>query len=333
MKRITIAERFHPFSHAMGRKFLLPHTTFCAQVFPNRLNFVDLEAKQEPFSHRFDFAGPMRDFTAELDLEKGILRVFGTTQKGFMRYTVFAKSDGIWLDNTLLLSYPIVIPAKTQERLSLGTHKAQEWEPVRRRLDCKEIFPLWLHLSHHIPRKEIDTLEGNYSLIEECRQKITCGDKEKVLESFEHLILAAFDGVLVPRLYDTDFQGILPEPQHLKQLSALPLLTQGAHLIRSLFIQEKADGIALLPCLPPQFHCGRMTHVQASNGVTLHLEWTKKALRRLQISSPHEKEVLLQLPKAIRSCRMKKKRHSIEHGRMTLLLAPRQTIELDRFEG
>jgi hypothetical protein len=344
MKKITIAERFHPFSHEIGRKFLLPHTSFSVQVFPNCLYFVDLEEKRKSFSHHFDFVGPLLDFTAELDLERKFLRVFGTTKKGYMRYSIAAKPDGIWLamekapkekpHTQLLLPCHTEILPKTEERLSLGVQKAQDWEAVRRRLDCKEIFPLWLSLSHCIPSREVDTQEGNYTLIEECRRKIAGGDKEKIVESFQHLFLGAIDGIFVPRLYDTDHQGILPETEHQKLLSPLPILAQGAHLIRSLFIQEKEGVIALLPCLPPQFPCGRMTHVQAQKGVTLHVEWTKKSLRRMQISSLHEKEVLLQLPKAIRSCRMRRRRHLLDrHGRLVVSLAPRETLELDRFES
>src|ERR1700722_8636600 len=139
--------------------------------------------------------------------------------------------------NKILLPFHVELLARREERLSLGAHKAQEWEAIHRRLDCKEIFPLWLSLGHCIPFQEMDTREGNYSLIEECRQKIEGGDKEKVVESFQHLFLAAFEAVFVPRLYDTDHQGILPKPQHRRSLSPLPLLTQGARLIHSLFLQ------------------------------------------------------------------------------------------------
>src|SRR5579871_5182907 len=95
--RITIAERLHPFSHKNGTKFLLPGTSFSVQVFPTRLDFLDLEGRVVPFNVCFEVAGPVRDFTAELDLEHGALRVFGMTRKGYMRYRVFAKKEGIWL--------------------------------------------------------------------------------------------------------------------------------------------------------------------------------------------------------------------------------------------
>lgn len=364
--KITIAQRLHPFSHENGTKFLLPNSSYSVQVFPTRLNFVDMEGQMESFFLSFDLIGPFVDFTAELDLELGILRVFGMTKKGYMRYCICAKNEGIWLrvekipeeklichrsfsleplrlskEESLLISLPCkdLRLMKSGERLSLGIHKAQEWELIRRRCDFKEIFPLWLMLSHWIPLKSSLRNEGNYLLLDECRQKIKQKEKVTVLKSFQHLFLAAFDGVLVPRLYDTEYQGIFPGiEQKNSSLSPLPLLLQGADLIRSLFFQEKEEKIAILPCLPPEFHSGRLIGVKSVKGVTLDLEWTKKSLRRLRVFSFHGNEVLLSVPREIRSCRIKQGRRIINRlpidseSHLHLSLIANQTIDLDRFE-
>src|SRR5690348_2316593 len=95
--KITIAERLHPFSHSPGTKFLLPKTSWGIQVFPTRLFFVDLEGRGESFSLTFDFQGPIREFTAELNLERDALYVFGMTQKGYMRYELCCRENSIWL--------------------------------------------------------------------------------------------------------------------------------------------------------------------------------------------------------------------------------------------
>lgn len=367
MMKMRIAERFHPFSHESGTKFLLPNTSYSIQVFPTRLNFVDIDGQMNSFFVSLGFAGPFNDFTAELDLELGILRVFGMTKKGYMRYLIGANKGGIYLTAekipeekliyrlspsleqlTLLkgervcLSLPIENHRLTrnEERLSLGIHKAQEWEWMRRRIDFKEIFPLWLFLSRWVPQKEGKGSEGNFLLLEECRQRIDQGEKQKVLASFHPLFLAAFDGVLVPRLYDTQYQGILPEMEEKKSSSSpLLLLTRGACLIRSLFLQEREGEIAILPCLPPEFHSGRMIGVKALEGrVTLDFEWTKKSLRRMRIFSLCGGEIHMNLPKKIRSCRLKKGRHPIKklmmdaEGHVSLFLDANETIDLDRFE-
>ena len=364
--KINIAQRFHPFSHENGTKFLLPNTSYSIQVFPTRLNFVDVAGQMESFFFSLDFSGPLGDFTAELDLELGVLRVFGMTKKGYMRYIICAKKDGIWLTvekipeeklilhrsfspeplclskgETLLISYPFnhFEKMKNEERLSLGIHKSQEWELIRRRNDFKEIFPFWLMLSHWIPRKDGGREQGNYLLLQECRRKINQGEKETVLTAFRHLFLAAFDGVLVPRLYDSEYQGILPEVEQKKPFSSpLPLLTEGAELIRSMFFQEKEEKIAILPCLSSEFHSGRMIGVKSLKGLTLDFEWTKKKLRRMRIFSLYEQEFLLNLPKGIQSCRIKQNQRVIKklmtdaEGNVRLPLGANKTIDLDRFE-
>ncbi len=359
--KLTIAERMHPFSHLNGTKFLLPQTSLCIQVFPTRLEFIDLEG--DAFFLTLDFAGPIHDFTAELDLEQGVLRVFGMTQKGHMRYCLFARKDGIQLKLEkapeekvvchlstatapfyLTKGESLLIPMllreagmeKFTERLSLGGNKAQNWDLVRRRCDFTEIFPIWLALSHWIPAKTVETTEGNYSLLEMCRKNIEEKNKEKIVEGFHHLFLAAFEGVLVPRSVDTEHQGILNKEVN-RGIPALPLLTKGASLIRSLFVGDTSKKVAILPCLPPQFHSGRMVGVQVENAV-LDFEWSKKSLRCLQIVSSSDAEICLILPKGIRSCRLKlgrkesKKTAIGTDGSLILSLAPAKPVCLDRFE-
>ena len=361
--KITIAERFHPFSHANGTKFLLPKTAMVIQVFPTRLYFTDLENRFKPFDISFDFVGPLKDFTAELDLEKGQLRVFGTTKKGYMRFSICAKPDGIWLmmektpegkvacrrssppekhslskAESMLISPPFEESCQEagSERLSLGMHKAQEWESICRRLDFKEIFPLWLALCAQVPTTTQVGTGGNYSLLEECRQRIDERDRVGVLEAFEAFFLASFEGVLTPRLFDTEHQGIASVTG--EAISPLPLLTEGGRLIRSLFVQETAGELAILPCLPTAFECGRMTGIQTSRNDVVDFEWTKKFLRRMRITSVLGRELTLRLPKGIASFRCKKgrttmkKMHVDREGRVVLTLGANQTLHLDRFE-
>lgn len=364
--KITIAQRFHPFSHESGTKFLLPNSSYSVQVFPTRLNFVDIDGQRESFFLLFDFVGPLEDFTAELNLELGILRVFGMTKKGYMRYILCAKKEGIWMTveklpeemlvchrsfspeqlclskgESLLISHPFKNfgKMKNEERLSLGIDKAQDWGLIRRRNDFKEIFPFWLMLSRWIPQKDAEKDLGNYLLLQECRRKIDQGEKGAVLKAFHHLFLAAFDGVLVPRLYDSEYQGILPGVEQKESLSSpLPLLTEGADLIRSMFFQERGEKIAILPCLPSEFHSGRMIGVKPLKGLTLDFEWTKKNLRRMRISSLDEGEILLSLPKGIHSCRIKKGRRIIKklmtdaEGNVELPFGANEIIDLDCFE-
>jgi hypothetical protein len=365
--KIAIAERLHPFSHEVGTKFVLPKTSWVVQVFPARLNFCDLEGTSAPFFLAFDFQGPIRAFTAELDLERSCLRIFGTTQKGYMRYQLCAKEDRIWLtiektpeqkvlcqrsfpfeEFSLVRQESIAIARgikgsesiACQERLSLGMHRSQDWDLVRRRLDFKEIFPHWLRLASLAPPTQICDREafGNFFLLNLCRKKIEEGEREAVLEFFEQFFLSAFEGVLTPRLRDTGFQGIAQGTESAQSLSPLALLAEGGKLIRSLFIQEEEGEIVLLPCLPPQFHCGRMIGIRILDDQgTLDFQWSKKTLKSVTLYSAFDKEMCLRLPKAMRSFRLMRgkkmyKKVQVEgEGRVALQLEANKAIQLDRF--
>jgi hypothetical protein len=367
--KITIAERLHPFSHQTGAKFLLPGTSWSVQVFPTRLDFSDLEGKSDPFFLSFDFTGPIREFTAELDLEHGHLRVFGRTGHGYMCYQIYTKSDALWLTMEKLPGEGVICrrssPAESislskgesmivcllpkdqekiasAERLSLGMHKAQDWDLICRRLDCKEIFPHWFLLGSLSPEKNntFEETEGNFPLLHACKRKIEQGEKESVLQAFENLFLAAFEGVLVPRLIDSEHQGILPKSENTPLcISPMPLLIEGGKCIRSLFIQEREGELSLLPCLPPQFHCGRMIRARTCSNEVLDFEWTKKFLRSVLIRSESDKQICLKLPKGIGSFRLNggkgtvKKIEVDSEGKAVLLLEGDRTAQLDRFEA
>ena len=238
------------------------------------------------------------------------------------------------------LHIPLAIQGLTnppiQERLSLGMHKAQDWESICRRMDFMEIFPIWHRLSAWMTAG-VPSKEGNGVLLDACQKKIDDLDKVSVLDAFENFFLAAFEGVLTPQLFDTQYQGILPRVVAKEAISPLFLLTEGGQLIRSLFFQENPREVAILPCLPAQFHCGRMTGIETSQGSVVDFEWTKKSLRRLRLIAPQSGEIRLKLPKGIASCRMRVGRKTIKcpaidsSGIMIFELNANQTVHLDRF--
>lgn len=361
---IAIAERLHPFSHEAGMRFLLPLSSFSVQVFPTRLCFDDLKGIVPSFFVDLGFSGPIAQFTAELDLEQGVLRIFGRTQEGYMRYNVRTQADGIWLTVEKIPTEKLICrisPSQTprllaqresvqlfpllsavlriadRERLSLGNHKAQEWAGIGRRRDFKEIFPLWLRLSQWVAETAEEGKGGNYSLLSTCKERVEKKDKEGVLKAFEPFFLSAFDGILVPRLCDTHYQGIPVGEEG--EGPVLPLLTEGAKLIRSLFFDIQPQEVAILPCLPADFSCGRIVGVKTPEQMQIDFEWTKKSLRQMRIYSAKGGELRLKLPKGIVSCRAKRgspvrqKMLVDEEGRLSLSLAPKEMVHLDRFEN
>lgn len=316
---IKIAERLKPYSHVPGTYFILPGSTYRLKCFPGCLLIDDLSdmVPKALASVVFDITGPVREFTVEQDLEKGLIRVWGMTATGFLRYCVKAiegeegivilfektpeqglryTSEGKWkrsgsgvinarqklmlspqpLDESRLSTY--LFPKI--DRLSLGNHKSQDWELMRRRRDFAEIFPIWHRLGQLIPSCKVGQEAGVLSLLDECCQAMELKAPEKILSYFERVFLAGFDMALSPRLEDHDYQGLhIPSVLPSSKCSPMWLLSRGAELIRRLFIYHEDCRVHLLPFLPTEFHCGRFLDITCGEIGNFNLEWSKKFLR------------------------------------------------------
>jgi len=320
---IRIAERLRPFCHLPGTSCLIPFSPWVVEAFPALLRLKNLISgeTQELF---LNTKGPILDFTVELDLEKGGVHIFGHSERGYQRFSIAMEENGIRIvsekgrNKMVLPAQPSQIN-RSDERLSLGSHKALDWELVKRRRNLSEIFPVWFRLGQMVP--EVPTPQGGAA------ELLKDYDKLEVCSNFLKIFLSGFEGILVPRSVDNDFQGIVET-----EMSGCPLglLTEGSKLIRALFFQEVHDGFAFLPCLPPQFHAGRFLHLRTSFGDTIDLEWSKKLLRRAIIRPGMTREVQFHFQKAIKSFRGKGKRVSAE---TPFLLEAGKGVFLDRFES
>lgn len=320
---IRITQRLRPFCHLPGTSCLIPFSPWVIQAFPAlfRLKNLITGEAQELF---LNTKGPIRDFTVELDLEKGGVHIFGHSERGYQRFSIAMQEDGIRIVSEKGKN-KMVLPARmpqlqcSDERLSLGSHKALDWELVKRRRDLSEIFPVWFRLGQMVP--ETPAPQGGAA------EFLKPYDKLEVVPSFLKMFLSGFEGILVPRADDNDFQGIVET-----EMSGCPLglLTEGSKLIRALFFQEVHDVFSFLPCLPPQFHAGRLLRLGTSFGDTIDLEWSKKLLRRVIIRSVVTREVRFHFQKAIKSFRGKGKRVSAE---TPFLLEAGKGVFLDRFES
>lgn len=361
---ITIASRFLPFSHQPGTMFFVPKTTLTVQIFPIRLFFSDLENRLPSFTVDLAFKGPIEHFTCQLDLERGQICVFGETKEGYMRYVLQATQGGIVLkvdkipneiqcQHSLSLfsfclskgaEWLIPLPLEImkvdnlQEKLSLGVHKSQEWELIIRRLEMREIFPLWHRLATWIPAHPPLVKGGNFQLLDYCRNNLA--NKEKILPLFKDFFLAAFEKTFIPRLMDPSYQGILPSSVYERidpTASALPLFTEAAKLIRSLFFKENPEELTILPHLPLPFHSGRLIGIKTAQGHWIDIEWTKKSLKRLKLTSTSEGKVTLKFPKGVTHCRIKKEHQTIKHsslnadGQLSLQVQEGDVLDFDRF--
>lgn len=346
--RIKIAERLRPFSHLPGVQCLIPQTTVQVQVFPVLLRFKNLmRGDSQPIEYRLDLKGPFKNFTVIQDLENLRVRVFGHSADGYVRYCLFLDKGKISID---FEKYPKELPGRLiefpihespqrdfKERLSLGENKAQDWDLVRRRQNLKEIFPIWFRLGQTLPDMDLPVSEeGTVSLLKECESIIENREKKHLMSSFLNLFNAGFEGILVPRLLDDQFQGLVDEREHPPlEASPLILLSKGSALIRSLFFKESGNDMFLLPCLPPDFDCGRFLHLQSIHGDVIDIEWSKKILRRFVLRSKSQRELNLHLQRAIKKFRLRrspKDRGQVIESGQTISLKANETLFFDRFQ-
>ena len=323
---IRIANRLRPFSHLPGSCCLIPGTSYEVEIFPSLIRFYDLgKGKRELIDEIVvEAEGPLKEFTVMQDLERGCVSVWGEG----LSYHVLPTLEIVETKN------PKVEKPASHEKLSLGSHKKQEWEMVKKRCDFREIFPLWFRLgSLTVPGGPLKGKKGIFSLLEECKEKIDTHRPERILCSFERLFLAGFRSMMVPRLVDEDYLGILPVECEPGSETPLHLLSEGARLIRSLFITQKKNKIAILPNLPPEFFAGRMIQLNCDAG-EVDLEWTKKCVRQMVFRAKKDGEVCFDFPSSVNRFRVRV--HPKEKGEVLLCGKPLEiksgtTYLLDRF--
>lgn len=330
---ITIAERLHPFSHKPGTCCLIPGSSIEVQVFPAYLIFKDLEI---PLSIK----GPVKDFTVQQDLEKGRITVWGDSADGFFRYHIYAGVDNSYYFESEK-NIPILPTTSKEkafkpvaEKLSLGCSKAQDWDLVMRRGEMNEIFPFWHRLGKAIPKTQVK-YDGTGKLLLKCKEAVENKDREHLVEQFENLFHAAFRGILVPQLTDDLHQGFIADDEQIDEnLSPLFLLSEGANLIQSLFVQFSEKTIEILPVLPPQFHCGRMLNIPTPWG-TLDFEWTKKEIRRVIFKAVAKDEITFKYPAQMKHARFhvsNNQRGNIVSLNTPIEIVPDQHYFFDNFQ-
>lgn len=336
--QITIAERLRPFSHLPGSITLLPGSSYQVQFFPCLIRVFDLNRIQPHLvcELKLRLKGPVDQFTLFNDLEKGCLAVSGKGCEGWLRYRLIGHSKGkgvrfvldkapkgeLAIEREGVLSllkekeqmdflvfeevfHPFQIP--DCERLSLGNHKGQDWDLIRRRFDLTELFPLVHRLGQMFPfQQTVGESGGSLSLLEACRDSFIRERPENGEESWRRFLRGALHQFLVPQLLDSNYQGLVEEiPLSSEELSPIALISEASRLIRQMFIQEEKESLSILPYLLPSFHCGRLVNVSLAGGGKLSLEWTKKTIRRIILYAGLDKECVFAFRSSVRSYRLR----------------------------
>lgn len=342
---IRIAARLIPFSHLPGTCTPIPQTEWAASFFPNMVSLFSLRGALRHTYLCFPFRGPVRDFTASLDLEQGCVRVHGHSLDGYFRYRIMRINADLFLQwekkpssladhlqDTILIEQCGPAVQAPAIRLSLGMHKQLEWDLAAKRGDLKEILPVLVRLSEWMPARsgECDS-ETSPTLLAQCQESVTNKKVRTDTSAFKNMLQAAFRGILTPVLVDDWHQGFASITE---KKDALSLLSSLGKLVRSLFIHESADALSLLPCLPVAFASGRLLGIATAHGDSVDFEWSKKMLRKVIIKAAQNRELTLNMQKDLKTFRL---RTSLRGAGRTvtcgapLLLKAGQTFYLDRF--
>jgi len=331
--RIRLNEKFRPYSHIPGTRCVLPGTDDFFRVFPTHLQVFKEESLVVEYS--LPIAGPIHDFTVQVDLERGWIKVWGTSKEGYFRYRI-VKTKASWgvrieknpvpslFPDEIVLEDDVAIdPSK--ERLFLGCQKAQDWEGIKKRREATEILPFMFQLGKWY--KQDETASGGTA---ELLNELNTVHKVDWVDSFRSFFMAGFEGILSPRLLDTEYQGF-----HLSQKilgNPIALIRQSEKVIRDLFLSQTQDKWNILPKLPPEFHCGKLINTRL-NAHTLDLEWTKKSLRRMIIRSGNTEVLPLNFPKEIRKFRLKNQQSKWVKAGSPIEVEEGEVYYLDRFEA
>jgi hypothetical protein len=337
---IRIAERLRPFSFIPGATCLIPGTVVPIEVFPTLLRFGKWEVK-------LNLSGPVEGFMVQQSLEEHCVFVSGKAKEGFIRlriegndlgFTLFADrvptgglmtSAGL-IERKGILDFPQEIEfvhSTRFERLSLGSHKAQNWEDIQKRADLSELLPLLFCLGQKIPFIPPQPLTGTARLLH------STFERQALPKALLNFFKAAFKGILVPRLYDDQYQGLCPD----EPVTGNPsfLIQEGAKWVRSLFFHQNERRLSFLPNLPIPLHSGRLLHGIAEGIGEFDFEWSKKILKRVVLRASNTGDVVLILQKGLESFRIRKsmneKGNRVNAGE-PLLLEDGKTYFLDRFQ-
>jgi len=343
--KITIAERLIPFSHTPGASCVIPGTTWEIEAFPTllRIGRGKIELK-------LMLSGPIEEFTLQQDLEKNCVWIFGKAKEGYYRlriegsdsgFNLFAEKTppkGLVYDGTahgtlkkkdhLHLPMEVVFVKKEiHERLSLGSHKDQDWDLVQKRCDLKEILPVLFCLGQKTPYIPPQPLKGTARLLE------IPTDRNQVAPAIQAFLKAAFTKILIPRLVDDQFQGL--SPQESAEGNRFFLIQEGGKMVRNLFFKQEERRLKILPLLPTPLDSGRMIHMNAKGIGELDFEWSKKFLRRLILRATTSGEVIFVMPSEIKSFRVRKslkEKGKRQSSQDPVLVEAGKTYFLDRFQ-
>lgn len=340
---MKIAARYRPFSHRPGCACLIPTTSCLVKIYPTA--FVLQDSLGIEIKYIWSLTGPVKNFTMIQDLENQSLVVYGFAKEGYFSYRLFCEGGAIILQlergplsgitlvteletKQLQLKEKIALSRSFQsvscrklEKLSFGSHKAQDWDCIQRRNNPIEYLPFWFALGQQVPFETRALDKGNYELLTTCQKLLQSEDKEGALDALHKLFAVGFQDLLIPKLYDSEHLGIGNSPKNQDSEMPLPILSEGYHLIRQMVFRQKGNTVYILPHLSASFHAGRCLHLRVENSegklsALVDLEWSKKLIKKVKITSFEKQTLQFCFQKPLKRFRLKHPLHQIgkEYG-------------------
>ncbi len=284
---IEIGSRLRPFSHQPGIRCLLPRSGGVVRCYPTRLILPSREIY-------LPYEGRVEGFTVVQDLERDCVTVFHRHMTCHIlpdEQVIFGKHP-----HSLTFQGP---------RYDFGASKKLEMESLRKRCDVREMIPLWIRLGQgfSLPAIPLDS-QGCFSLLAKLQELVACKHHDALFPLLRDLFLVGFEGMMVPRAEDTDFQGIIPKEIGPSINDPLYLLQEGASCLRSLFLHTEGNHVTLLPHLPSPLVSGRIVRERFGCG-EISLAWQKKMIRQVEIYPSQSGEIHLHFPSSVRSYRIR----------------------------
>lgn len=269
MTLIKISQPYAPFSHRLGVKVWLPHSKYGVQVFENRIRiYHSFNSVITLATIQFNFQTLLKPITIFQDLEKGLIKIYGVSEKGYFQYQLQAINPeliSLYLIKNITLTEEITCPFillnasleknfHSLEKLSFGITKKAEWENVLKRGLPQEILPFWFLAAQLVPTHFFPYLKT--------------------------FALNILEGPLFLKQFHSFFEDLFSVKENLQAL------VQGYKQIRAFFLVEEEGKLIFLPN-SSFFACGRLLNIKTSYGI-LNLEWTKFTLRRIQLKTSKE---------------------------------------------
>ena len=368
MKPIEVTEKFKPFSKQPGVSVPFPLLQLVFIIYPSKIKIVDWRADQKVLmTFKFKFKTPCEKFMVFYDLLKNKIEVQCHLEDNFVEYSLEFDSKKKHFSLSLdrykeeYLSFEVKRPHKTNiirrrlskkkplvlfkdlevkmpkglEVLFLGCHKKQEIEKIFYRKDLREFLPLWFLWGQTSPIKSSRAQkEGTLIFLNHLQEKINKKEHDAIGSYLKNIFSSSFSSMMVPYLEDFKHWGFHLPRLTSSRVSPWLILTELYKTLRQFFIQSKGPDIYILPHLPPELYSGRLVKVREGN-LTLHLEWTKKQIRRMIIFASKNTTVMLHFQNSVKQFRMRSSKQGagkMQENHTELVLKKNKTYFFDRFE-